>query len=156
MTIRYSNIAADIKTRLEAVPGSGIIHIYERQAVDLAKFIGLFKDGSGRILGWEITRKSVMEHQQGIVFRHHAMMLHGYMGLQDAAASGVLFQDLCDTICDAFRTAEPLSGSSWMYRNGDDPDKTPAQIELIDDRMFGSVLCHHALISLSVTERIAI
>lgn len=154
MSARYSTIAADTKTKLESIPGSGIIHAYERQAVDLAKFITLFKDATGKICGWEITRRAVTEHQRGAIFRHHQMVLHGYMGLQDAAASAVTFQDLCDTICDAFRSAEPPPASTWEYRNGDEPDKTPPQIELITDRMFGPVLCHHAVITISVTERI--
>ena len=48
MTIRYSAIAADIKVKLESLANIGIIHDYERQSVDLAKFIALFKDTSGR------------------------------------------------------------------------------------------------------------
>ena len=156
LSIRYSAIAADIKAKLEAVAGSGIIHAYERQITDLAKFIALFKDQSGKICGWEITRRAVPEHQRGAVARHHQMVIQGYMGLQDSAASSIVFQDLCDDICDLFRTATAPSGATWQYRNGDEADKTPPQIELISDRMFGPILCHHAVISISVTERIII
>lgn len=156
MSIRYSAIASDIKAKLITVPGTGIIHTYERQVAQMAKFIELFKDPAGKICGWEITRRAVQEHQRGAVARHHQMVIHGYMGLQDATASSIVFQDLCDEICDLFRTATPPPGSTWEYRNGDEPDKTPPQIELINDRMFGPVLCHHAVISISVTERIII
>lgn len=156
MSIRYSAIAADIKAQLESIPGTGIIHAYERQAKTLSEFIALFKTNDGKINGWEIIRRAVPEHQRGAVARHHQMVLQGYLGLQDSAASSIAFQDSCDAICDLFRTAEAPTGAHWEYRNGDEPDKTPPQIELISDRMFGNVLCHHAVISISVTERIII
>jgi len=114
MSIRYSIIAADIKAKLEGFPGSGIIHSYERQVVDLAKFITLFKDTTGKICGWEITRRAVPEQWSGIVNRQHHIEIHGFMGLQDATGSSVLFQDLCDDICDCFRLASPASGA-WEY-----------------------------------------
>lgn len=153
MANRYAAILADIKTRLEAVPGVGQVHDYERQTADWAKFIELFKDpATGKILGWEITRRAATEHHDGVWFRHHQFVLKGYMGLQDATASSKTFQTLCEEVCAAFRDAPP--GDGWEYRNGDKADRAPAQIEAINDRMFGGPLCHVAEIALSVTERI--
>lgn len=155
MSVRYNIFAADIKTKLETVSDIGIIHIYERQIIDPAKFIALFKAPSGKICGWEITRRAASEHQRGAFFRHHQFVLKGYMGLQDATASSVLFQDLADAVCDAFRLADPEApGATWYYKNGDNDTAAPVQIEIINDRMFGGILCHCAEISLSVTERI--
>lgn len=154
MTVRYSTIAADIKTKLEGISGTGIIHAYERQTVAQGKFIDLFKDSTGKICGWEITRRAAPETYTGPTNRHHQLLLHGYQGLQDAAASASAFQDLCDDICDLFRDANAPTGATWQYRNGLEPGKTPVQLELIDDRMFGNVLCHHAVISITITERI--
>lgn len=156
MSARYTELAADIKAHLNTVPGSGVVHTYERQSNDIKKFLALFQDpSSGKILGWEITRRAVTEHQQGAYFRHHKMVLTGYMGLQDAEASSATFQDLVDVICDEFRTADPISGTvMWHYRDGDNPDNSPVQVEQINDRMFGNVLCHCAVIAISITERI--
>lgn len=154
MTARYSQIAADIKAKLETVQDIGVVHAYERQATDLRKFIELFKSSDGRIRGWEITRRAVPEDQRGATSRHHQMVLRGYQGLQDAEASAVAFQDLCDDICDLFRTAEFPAGSKLQYLNALDTALTPVQIEQIEDRMFGNVLCHTAIIAVSVTERI--
>jgi hypothetical protein len=150
----YLNIVADVKAKMESVAGIGIVHDYERQCADLAKFILLFKAPDGKINGWEITRRAVPEHQAGAFFRHHQLVLKGYSGLQDATGSSKIFQVRVDDICAKFRTAEPATPGPWQYRNGDEPDKAPCQVEIINDRMFGSVLCHCAEIALSVTERI--
>lgn len=154
MSVRYSTIAADIKAKLESISGTGIIHLYERQANDLTKFIMLFKTPEGKICGWEITRRGAPERYSGAVERSHNMVIRGYMGLQDATATSVVFKDLCDEICDLFREAQQPNGAIWSYRNTLEPEKIPVQLELEDDRMFGSVLCHHAVISISVSERI--
>lgn len=148
----YLAIVADIKATLSAIPGVGMVHDYERWSADWDKFLGFFKDSTGKILGWEITRRSASEHQAGAYFRHHQFVLKGYMGLADAKGTGKTFQSLCEEVCAAFRN--PASGASWDYRNGDSPDNSAAQIESINDRMFGNVLCHCAEITLSVTERI--
>ena len=151
----YRTILDDIYAKLTAIAGIGIVHTYERQVVETSKFILLFKDATGRICGWEITRGAASEHQRGAFFRHHQFVLKGYMGLQDATASSLAFQELCEEICNAFRAADPATaGATWNYRNGDEQTASPAQIESINDRMFGGVLCHCAEISLSVTERI--
>lgn len=156
MTARYTDLAADIKEHLNAVANSGIVHTYERQSTDIKKFLALFQNpATGKILGWEITRRAVTEHEQGAIFRHHKMVLTGYMGLQDAEVSSSLFQNLVDAICDEFRTAEPITGGvMWQYRDGDNPDNSPVQVEQINDRMLGNVLCHCAVIAISITERI--
>jgi len=154
MTVRYSTIAADIKAKLESIPGTGLVHAYERQVIDPEKFINLFKDSRGKVCGWEITRSAAPESYTGPVNRHHQMLIKGYLGLQDAVASASAFQDLCDDICDLFREASPAVPGGWEYRNGLEPDKTPVQLALIDDRFFGKVLCHHAVISITITERI--
>lgn len=154
MSVRYSDLAEDIKTKLTAVAGTGIIHTYERQTASPAKFIELFTS-SGKVCGWEITRSGVTEHKRGANFRHHRFQLKGYLGLQDAGATAVTFQDLVDAICDKLRHADPeAAGASWYYKNGDDDTAAAAQVLIINDRMFGNVLCHCAEISLSITERI--
>lgn len=154
MASNYQAILDDIAAKLATVAGIGIIHKYERQVADQAKFILLFKDSTGKICGGEITRRSFTEHQRGPYYRHNQMVLKWYMGLQDAAETSILFQELCEEISAVFRGAEPETTSPWYYGNGDDPTAAPAQGESINDRMFGSVLCHCAEIAVSVTERI--
>lgn len=151
---KYLEIIADVKAKLEEIANVGKVYDYERRANTDAEFIALFKDASGKILGWEITRKTVTEHIGGAYFRHHQLLLQGYRGLQDGIGSSKDFQVLVDTICTKFRGAQSPGGSTWDYRDGDNPNNAPAQVPVIDDRMFGNVLCHYAQITLAVTERI--
>lgn len=149
----YLAILADIKAKLAAVPGVGQVHDYSRLAVDWATYISRFKDSaSGRIKGFEITRTAVPEHLRGAFHRHHRFVLRGFLGFEDAAATDKIFQPLIEEVCAAFRKAAP--GAAWLYQNGDAPGESCVQVTTIDERMFGSVLCHYCEIQLSVTERI--
>lgn len=157
---RYTEILADIKTRLESVQNAGRVHDYARWSPDQARFLQFFSyrppGGEQQVRGWEITRTSASEHIQGAYFRHHVFVLTGYMGLRDADATDKKFQELVEAVCDRFRSAQPPAGSAWDYRDGDDPDNSPVQVDTIELRMFGNVLCHYAEIRLSVTERIVV
>lgn len=155
MSVKYSAISADIKAQLETIPGTGIVHQYERQSSNLAKFLELFKAPDGKILGWEITRKAVPAQYAGVINRHHQMIIQGYRAYHEESNSSIEFQDLCDDISDHFCSAAPLSGT-WEYTNTLEPEKTPSQILLINDRMFGGVLCHCGIITISVNDRIII
>jgi len=154
----YLSIIADIKTKIEGVTDVGNVYDYYRWNNDLGAFISLFSytpvGGSKQIRGWEITRVSAIEHKDGAFFRHHEFSIEGYMSLSDANASDKTFQVLIDNICDVFRS--PADGATWYYMDGDNPKSSPAQVLLIDIRAFGNVLCHHAKIKLSVTERIVV
>lgn len=153
----YLDIVTDIKTHLSTIPVIGMIHTYDRQIVDPAKFIELFRyKPTAQILGWEMHRTAVPEIVHGAHFRLHQFMLRGYMSVEDAKATSLKFQDLADQVCAKFRTAAPPPGSTWEYRNAAEPLNSAAQIDIINDRMFGSVLCHCAEISLVISERIII
>jgi hypothetical protein len=157
----YTAIVADIKSKLMKIPDVGVVHDYARWSNDMAKFIQLFaRDlpaGKKEVRGWEITRVAAPEKKRGnTFFRIHRFQVSGYMGLLDAEATDIAFQELIDTVCSKFRVAEPADGDAapWFYMDGPDSGKSCVQAETIDTRMFGSVLCHHADIFITVTERI--
>lgn len=149
----YLAIVADIETKLATIPEVGIIHDRPRLTTNWAQYIARFKTPDGRIRGGEISRGQVSERQRGAFFRHHVFVLRWYLGFQDEAGTDLIFQQLVEEICTAFRQAASPSGATWIYQNGESPDASPAQVPVIDERMFGGVLCHHAEIHLSVTER---
>jgi hypothetical protein len=131
----------------------GVVHGRSRLSTNWRQYIERFKDAtSGRIQGAEITRTGFSEHRATAFFRHHQFVIRVFLGFQDEAATEEIFQPLIDEICEKFRLAAP--GASWVYGDGDNPENSPAQAPVIDERMFGDVLCHYAEIRLSVTERI--
>lgn len=155
MASNYIAIAADIKAKLLTITDIGQVHDYYRWSKEAGKFLTMFSTTIGgvpQIRGWEITRVSAPEHKRGAFWRHHQFRIAGYMGLRDATATDKTFQTIIENICETFRVAS--GGATWDYRNGDSPDNSAAQVNMIDVREFGAVLCHYADITLSVTERI--
>ncbi|MCE5265675.1 MAG: hypothetical protein LLG97_19375 [Deltaproteobacteria bacterium] len=155
----YLEIIADIRSKLAGVQDTGVIHDYGRWSADQKRFIDLFSwtpvgKETKQIRGWEFTRVKRTEHDRGAHFIHHLFQLSGYLGLRDKDASEIEFQLMVDAVCDAFAVAEAPRDRGYYYMNGDEPDQAPAQALTIDARSFGGVLCHHADILLSVTERV--
>jgi hypothetical protein len=152
----YTDITGDIKAKLEEIPGIGMVYEYERAIVELGKFIQCFQDPTGKILGWEMARTQVSEKWlTGVYYANNRMVLRGYMGLQDALATSVTFQQLINTVRAKFRTAQfadPMLGLT--YADYDSPDNSPVQVGMISDRMFGAVLCHYVEVHIAVQERI--
>jgi len=149
----YLAIRDDIKARLEALADIGVVHGYSRMATDWKQYILRFKDpASDRIKGWEITRKGFADRYRGPTLRQHTFVLNGFLGLKDEDATDEIFQQMVETVCDAF--LEAPAGASWQFKNAAEPEQAPAQAPLITERLFGPVLCHTCEIHLSVTERI--
>lgn len=148
-----STIRAAIKDVLNTVENIGVVHDYERHAADWGKFLELFRvvmSGQPQIRGWEITRRQRTGRQGtlGAGFREterrHVYRIHGYMGLQDHAASEKIFQVLIDAVCAAFSSTQRLGGASNSHEF--------IQVGVIEPRMFGGVLCHFCELTLTVIE----
>jgi hypothetical protein len=157
----YLTIVNDIKGKLETVPDIGAVHGYSRRTNTEKGFTDLFtivtSQGKKKLIGWEITRSSALETKRGnTFFRHHRMKAAGYMAIEDKLATDQLFQVLLDMIGDTFRTAEAAAGDAapWYYMDGLNPGKSCVQTEVVDERMFGDYLCHHADVYITITERI--
>lgn len=143
----YAQIRAQVASILSSVPGMGVVHQYERYAADYSAFLSLFKH-QDKINGWVITRRGVptrlAAHQ--VEDREHQLLLRGYYGLADSAASEHTFQQLVEDVQDAFKHDLTLGGA--CLKAG------PVQVDVIEPRLFGTVLCHVAELSLSVRERL--
>ncbi len=165
----YKEIGDAIAAEVSAVTNVGRLHKYQRWAPDLGRYIEHFKwdapDGKDQIRGWLLTRESAREElgsfassapggfvPAGINRRVHTFLLFGLMSLQDKTASETTFQDLIEDVCDRFRTnsALTLGGAVASLER-----ITPPQVDRIDLRVFGSVLCHTAEIRIQAIERIA-
>jgi hypothetical protein len=138
---------ADLADPTCASADMGMVHRYERWAVDWSKFIALFKDPvSGKIFGWEVCRSqavgmyiSSLEEQV-----NHVYVLKGYMAIQDADETDSKFNAKIELLRARFRTKMTMDGMNEL----------PAgfQVATIDARMFGGVLCHYCEIRIPVQE----
>lgn len=116
----------------------GPVHDYERWSAEWKKFLDHFKASDGKIHGWTITREKTTESFiPGLgAERRHTMVLRGYYALQDSVGSEKNFQDLIEVICTVFRGETTLNGTVEQV-------EAPLQVDLVEPRMFGAVLCHY-------------
>jgi hypothetical protein len=136
-----------IDTVLKSVEGVGQVHVYERYAIRLEDIAKLFKTGD-KILGWTIHRRARIETEGDSNHRlvAHVWDIRAYMSFVDAAESGVLFDELIDTVILAFRKNETLGG--LLHQLGQDGRVGP-QLEESVPAMFCGLLCHSARLSLT-------
>lgn len=144
-----ANIREQIKAILSGVSGIGVVHDYDRWASTWEKFLDQYKDeATGKINGWAITRTKTPEEADS--FEKHArdyeFTVRGFYGLKDEDASEIVFQDLVEDICTAFRTNFTLNSTC--------DESGPMQVVLVENRVFGSVLCHYCELSIMARERV--
>jgi hypothetical protein len=156
--VAESDIRQQICAILGAVNGMGRVHEYQRFASDWSGVLAKFKDPDGRINAWTISRVSSATRQVtiGEVERAHVYGVTGIYGLQDDIASEIDFQALVERAWTAFNDDETLNRAcvtthpDWGPMNG----AVGLQIDKIEIRMFGNVLCHVADCRLCAVELI--
>jgi len=152
-----SAIRAQILVILNAVTNIGKVYDYERWAADWTTFINLFKATIGavdQIRGWEIGRRNApqIDHAYGVVYVPHQFVIRGFMSVNDASATEKTFNALIEAIQTAFRTKDTLNGTCETTRYD---GRASIQVDIIEMRSFGSILCHYAELSLFAKERIS-
>lgn len=141
-------IRTEIKTIVEGVTGIGIVHEYLRWLIKYDTFLDLFKDSTDKINGCMITRvKTPEEFVAGgrTSERSYLMKIVCIYGLKDGDASELYFQDtIIEGICAALR----------VYKTVNNKRATLGlpQVDIVEPRMFGKILCHYAEITVSVVE----
>lgn len=133
---------------LSSVPGIGVVHGYERYAADLATLRTHYTteiDGQRQLRGWFVQRVKTTEERSArkAYFDRTAWMLRGYMGLDDAAQSELVFDGLIEAVRDALRADLTLGGTVML------PDKDDTAGPTVDAGpvLFAGVLCHSATIT---------
>lgn len=152
--MNYSTILAAIKTKVESTGGK--VYDYERWAANWGTVLSLFKTTGGIIHGWTISRISTSRQSQsiGAAERAHIFRVRGVYGLDDSAGTEKTFQGVVNTLADAFDADLTLAGACLTLA----PDWGPMQgqvglqINEVDTRAFGTILCHHADCRLCATE----
>ena len=143
-------IQEQVKVILSAVTGVGIVHDYIRWATDRVKFMALFghTDGAGkkRVNAWMITRDKTPSEVASNThdLRSHNFRIVGVYGHNDADESEVMFQQIIEDICTAFRTKYQLNGTA--------NNTEPVQVEMVEYRTFAGMLCHYCELTLQADE----
>lgn len=146
------DIRAAIVAEISAVAAIGIVHNYERYAQREGDFRAryLYDLGAGdkQIRGWYVRRLTTRQNHEvmGSYDDHHDWLIRGFMAIDDAAASELVFDGLIEAVRERFRLNASLSGliSSVYSPEGKGPELVESQ-----PVMFGGVLCHSARLHLS-------
>ena len=153
-----ADIREQIKVLLSGVSGIGIVHDYERWAAEWPKFLDLYKvEATGKLNGWTISRKKTPKSllaKGGISTRTHHIMIRGIYGLKDSDASELVFQEIIEAIVAEFAKHDTLNATCFTCSATDNApgDEDGIQVDLVENRSFGGVLCHYAELSLFVQE----
>lgn len=148
--------AAEVKDVLESVGGIGIVHGYTRFARRWSEVLGAFR--SGDIINASMISRNTSVSRQistDLVERAHILAINSVYGLNDDDASETTFQDLIEAQHAAFVAYEPTwsqaditSHPIWGPMSG----AVGLQIDTIDIRLFGEVLCHYAACRICIVE----
>ena len=141
-----NNIQA-VKTILEGITGVANVYDTVRNWQTEKQFRDGAKAAGGGIQFWFITREATAAEDLGprLTARRHTLALHGYTGVQDAAASEKKFQALIESVVAALGANRQLNQTA--RHSG------PAQVRAVDFRILSNVLCHHAEIALVVEDK---
>lgn len=149
---------------LGGVPGIGQVHGYVRhidKAPEHSSAAAALCVKDDVLNVWFVTRAQTEASEEDCnstdYHERHVILIEGWLGLDDADASEETFQDLVETIRTEFRRHLALGRSS------SDPALTALAGVIcgplscvIDHNMFGSVLAHHARLTLPVTEWVSV
>lgn len=133
-------IRAAIVAKLTAIPGIGKVHQYERYAAQQSKLKELFESNS-RILGWVVRRSGFKKTEiaDAIFTVRTQWQVRGYMSLDDAAETELLFDALVDLV-QATLSNQPTFGiASYVPDYEFKSEQEPV--------MFCGVLCHSVTMS---------
>ncbi len=141
-----NNIQA-VKTILEGVGGVANVYDRVRNWQTEKQFLDGARTAGGGVQCWFITREATTAEDRGarLTARRHTLAVHGYAGVEDAAASETSFQALVESAVAALGADRKLKGTARHSR--------PAQVRAVDFRILSNVLCHHAEIVLTVEDK---
>jgi hypothetical protein len=142
-----------ILTCHKSVASIGVVHAYERALTLENQLKALYVteiDGEQTLRGWWWRREAVEERQINNL-RHLVVTqwrCRGYVAINDAMASELVFDGLIEAMRTQFRSDQGLLSTTLQSPMG---DESPNGLQLLDagPLMFCGVLCHSARLSLT-------
>jgi hypothetical protein len=149
---------SEIKNEIKAIMISidDIYNVYtdKKYTMETSSFLDLFKAenvlGEKMITAWFITRNSTGEelfsNRENI--RKHTILISGYLGISDGGNTSRKFEEMIEDICSSFRGNINLNGKCLQIE--------PVQVERIQEKYLGSILCHYAELKINCREKVQI
>lgn len=138
-------------TSMRAVPNIGVVHAYERTGADLATLKQHYYSATHQqIRGWFVRRVRIRETGilQPLYLEVVEWQIRGFMAVDDAGESELVFDDLLEGLRDRLRDDSTLGGTVMKLGLLDAKSDRGLQLEDFGPYMFGGVLCHGAKFSL--------
>jgi hypothetical protein len=154
-----ADIRAAIVAKFSGVPNIGLVHAYERYAKSEGEFRDLYVaeiGGQKLIRGWYVRRLATREVSAmlGLSMRITTWRVVGYHGLDDPTQSEIVFNDLVEAVCDAFRTDPTLGGivaDTCDLTAGSDDKPQGVQVEDFAQVLLAQKLCHRVQLMLTTS-----
>ncbi|WP_431282720.1 hypothetical protein ACQW02_25485 [Humitalea sp. 24SJ18S-53] len=147
-TATLETVRAAIGAIMQAVPGIGIVHPYERYAATEPRFASLYMwqppeyDRKPELRGWFIRRVGHRETAYRSTANELSIdwQLRGYMAIQDALQSEITMDNLVEQLRFAILADVTLGGLLDVPL----PQDAPLGAQLVESGpyMFAGVLCH--------------
>lgn len=133
------------------------VYDYDRWAPTWDKFLEFFKTSDNKLQGWMVTRRRSPKFilaQGGHDTKTHLFIIKGIMGLADSDGTEKIFQDLIEDIVNKFDDYDTLNGIAFTSSPviGAPRLISGIQVEIVEKRKFGTVLCHYCELFLYVQE----
>ena len=151
-------LRAWIVDTLEGVESIGRVHDRERylkRESELARLYVVDTPGGGKCLnGWFVRRVSAAGERVGRSrsWRVRTVwLIRGYLALDDALSSELVFDGLIDGMASAFRASLRAAEAEKRLADTGEGESTGLQLEDAGPVMFAGVLCHSARLSLTTT-----
>lgn len=148
-------IRAALYSAVSDVSNIGTVYDYERWAAEWGTFLTLFKTtitGVPQIRGWEVAYRGFLPARDPQfarqVIHNHSFVVQGYMALSDADESEKTFATLALAVVAAIDADSTLHSGVYKLTG-------PASMDIFEPRSFGSVLCHYARITITVSEQVS-
>jgi len=121
------------------------VHGRERLTADWKQFLSHFMYGS-LVDGWTVSRRATREEHltNRETLATHTIVIRGYYSANNTTNSEMAFQNLVDTLGNLI--GEDFNLSGYCEKHG------PLQVNTVEYRVFGSVLCHYAECSFEADE----
>jgi hypothetical protein len=147
-----SDIKNEIRNIMNTVDDVYNIYVDKKYARETGHFLELFKSenisGEKMITAWFITRSSsneeVFSNRENI--RNHLLTISGYLGINENNNTSRRFEEIIEDICDAFRGNITLNNKCLEI--------SPVQVEKVQDKYLGSILCHYAELKINCREKV--